>query len=69
MASSKPTITVTLSRDAEDDLIGIWADNVELYKDVDHADGYLHFLRTGINRLATSYAEGQSWKGSPSFGS
>ena len=67
MASGKPPLTVSLSPAAENDLWEIWGDNLELYNSVDHADSYLEFLRTGINRLATDYADSEPMEGFPEF--
>lgn len=67
MATSEPQLNVILSRDAEDDLIEIWGDNVELYKSIDHADRYLEFLRRGINQLSITYADGPELEGFPEF--
>jgi len=67
VASGKPALTVCLSPRAEDDLWAIWGDNLERYQDVHHADGYLDFLRTGINRLATEYGEGRPMAKYPEF--
>jgi plasmid stabilization system protein ParE len=67
MATSKSPVTVIVSPAAEDDLIEIWGSNVEIYKDVNHADNYLVFLRTEINKLATSYPDARALKGFPEF--
>lgn len=67
MASSESPLTVILSPEARDDLWEIWGDNVELYTSVEHADGYLDFLRTGINRLAVTYADGLALEGFREF--
>jgi plasmid stabilization system protein ParE len=67
MATSKPSLTVAVSPDAEHDLIEIWGDNVELYKDIDHADNYLAYLRTEINKLATNYPDGRAIEGFSDF--
>lgn len=67
MASGKPSLTVVLSPAANDDLWEIWGDNVQQYKNAGHADAYLEFLRTGINRLATEYEDGKPIEGFPEF--
>ena len=38
MATGKPPLAVSISPDAEEELKEISGDNVELYKDIDHAD-------------------------------
>ena len=67
MASGKPPLIVSLSPAADDDLWEIWGDNLEEYKSVDHADSYLDFHRTGINRLATNYNDGKPIEGFEEF--
>jgi len=67
MAKGKPLLTVSVSPDADNDLWEIWGDNVQLYKNVDLADSYLAFLRTGINQLGSSYPDGRDVEGFPEF--
>ena len=60
MASGKPKLTVILSPTVENELLGIWEHNLGFYKSVDHADGYLTFLKKGINALSTTYDKARS---------
>lgn len=58
MASSEPPLNVKISPDADEDLWGIWVDNLVRYKIVEHADEYDAFLRAGIKGLAFAHGSG-----------
>jgi plasmid stabilization system protein ParE len=66
MASSKSALVVSLAPAANDDLWEIWGDNAERYG-LEHADSYLDFLRTGINRLSSNYDKGWPVEGFAEF--
>jgi len=59
MATSRQTLTVILSPAADEDLLGIWGEGSE------HTETYEGFLKSGLNALATNYAEGKDVDGIP----
>lgn len=67
MASERSGLNVTLSPDAEADLLEIWADNADFYQDVAHADAYVGFLLAGIEALAQGYRSGRPLEGYPEY--
>jgi|GEM_PF-1836093 len=64
MAEVPPSLLVLLSDAAQDDLLGIWADNVDRHG-LERAESYEDFLKVGINSLANRFPSATSIEGFP----
>jgi plasmid stabilization system protein ParE len=67
MASGEPPLSVKISPSANADLWEIWLANLERYQSVAQADGYVDFLKQGINLLASQSSEGRPLEGFPEY--
>jgi plasmid stabilization system protein ParE len=66
MAQKSRRLKVVITPAAERDLLQIWLHNAEQY-DVDHADGYLRFLKRGTVELETDHALGRQVPNHPTY--
>jgi plasmid stabilization system protein ParE len=66
MARRKPALTVNITVSAQRELRNIWDYNAE-HRSVRQADSWDNFLRTKIQKLATTYDDGRPVEGLPNL--